>query len=117
MATRNTDSGGRRPRHVEDPFGLLLERGRIGAVRAVHADAAAAGDEAHDVVAWYGRATLGEFDHHVVDAVDDHAGIPPALTRAGRIVDGVDRSASASSASSIPPRDATSRLTTCRAET
>ena len=33
------------------------------------------------------------------------------------IVDGVERSAIASSASSMPPSEATSRLTTCRAET
>ena len=46
------------------------ERHRVGAVGAVHADAAAAGDEADDLVARHRRAARGQPHEHVVEALD-----------------------------------------------
>ena len=66
----------------------LDEAGGVGAVGAVHRDAAAAGDEAHDLVAGHRRAAPREPHHHVVEPLDVHAGGAPlgasgALRRAG----------------------------------
>ena len=48
----------------------LPQRHRVGAVGAVHADAAATGDEADDLVAGHRRAAVGEPHEHVVEALD-----------------------------------------------
>ena len=68
----------RRPLHVDDPFGLILQRGGIRAVRAVHADAAAAGDEAHDVVAGHRGAALGQLGQHTWGTGDGDADVVAA---------------------------------------
>ena len=62
------------PLDVDDPVGLALQAQRVGAVGAVHRDAAAAGDEAHDLVAGHRRAAAREPHHHVVETFDVHAG-------------------------------------------
>ncbi|MCO5556192.1 hypothetical protein L7F22_009736 [Adiantum nelumboides] len=74
-----------RPRDVDEPF-LRGEVPGVGAVGAVHADPAAAGDEAEDLVARHGGAAAGELDVEVAEglpvlAADDDAGVPgrPAL--------------------------------------
>ena len=47
----------------------------VGAVGAVHRHAAAAGDEADDLVARHRRAAARQAHQHVVEALDVHAGV------------------------------------------
>ena len=61
------------PLDLDDPVGLGRERRGVGAVGAVHRHAAAAGDEAHDLVAGHRRAAPRQADHDVVEALDVHA--------------------------------------------
>ena len=77
---------GRRPLDFEDPLGLLGQRVHVHAVRPVHRDAAATGDEADDGVAGDGRTAAGQLDPDVVDALDDHTrvGVLAALAAAPR---------------------------------
>ena len=54
----------RRPQHLDDAFGLLAQISGVGAVGAVHADAAAAGNEPQDVVTGNRGAALGQLGQH-----------------------------------------------------
>ena len=71
------------PLDLDDALGVIDEAGGVGAVGAVHRDAAAAGDEAHDLVAGHRRAAPRQPHHHVVEALDVHAR-GAAARRAGR---------------------------------
>ena len=62
------------PVDLDHAVGLALQAHRVRAVGAVDRDAAAAGDEAHDLVAGHRRAAPREAHHHVVEALDVHAG-------------------------------------------
>ena len=66
------------PLDVDDPVGLGAQAEGVGAVGAVHRHAAAAGDEAHDLVARNRRAAPGEPHHHVVEAFDVDADVDVA---------------------------------------
>ena len=55
------------------------EIGDVGAVGAVHRDAAAAGDEADDVVAGHGVAAVGEVHEQIGVALDHNAAVDVAL--------------------------------------
>ena len=78
------------PLDLDEPLGLVsTSDGGVGAVGAVHRHAAAAGDEAHDLVAGHRRAAPRQPHHHVVEPLDVHAGgaaLGPAgaLAAAGR---------------------------------
>ena len=72
------------PLDLDDPLGVVDQAGGVGAVGAVHRHAAAAGDEAHDLVARHRRAAPRQAHHHVVEALDVHAGgAPLGASRAG----------------------------------
>ena len=74
------------PVDLQDALRLLLEVAGVGAVVAVDADAAGAGDEAEDGVAGDRGAAAGELDPDVVDAEDLDAGVEAAVrVREGRV--------------------------------
>ena len=61
------------PVDVDDTHRLFVgERCRVGAIAAVHAHAAAAGDKADDLVAGDRRTAVRQTNHEVVEAVDVH---------------------------------------------
>ena len=61
------------PADVDQPLGLSRELGHVDTVAAVHRDAAASGDVAHDVVARQRRAAFGKAHQHAWFALDHHA--------------------------------------------
>ena len=61
------------PLDLDHAVGLTLQAHRVRAVGAVHRDAAAPRDEAHDLVAGHRRAATRQADHHVVEPLDVHA--------------------------------------------
>src|SRR5690606_8393323 len=50
-------------------------RAGIGAIDPVHAHRAAAGHEAHDLVAGHRRTAFGQLGHGALGAGDEHAGV------------------------------------------
>ncbi len=72
------------PLDVDDALAQSLGQGdRVGAVVAVHRDAATLGDETHDVVAGHRRTAAREVDHDVVEALDvDAAAVRRGARRA-----------------------------------
>ncbi len=71
------------PLDVDEAVGLPDgERLGVGAVGPVHRDAAAPGDEAHDLVAGHRGAAARETHHDVVEALDVHPGL--GVARPGR---------------------------------
>ena len=95
--------------------GWREQRLGVGAVGAVHRDAVAAGDEADDRVAGHRRAAPGQLDPHVGGADDDDARVARRAGAGARV--GMVASARSSVAPSSPPSEATSRPTTCWADT
>ena len=67
------------------PVRLAQQRLDVGAVGAVHRDAAAAGDEADDRVARHRGAAAGELDPDVVGAHDHDARVAAARRRSARV--------------------------------
>ena len=101
------------PLDFDQPLGMLDEPGRVRAVGAMHRDAAATGDEAHDLVARHRSAAPREPHHHVVEALDVHAG---GATRGSRRVSG-GRAVVTGSCSSPPRSSRWRRCTTALADT
>src|SRR5439155_10391797 len=60
------------PLDVDEPF-FVRRPLHVRAVGAMHRDAAAAGDVAHDLVAWHGIAADTEPDQKIADALHVHA--------------------------------------------
>jgi hypothetical protein len=58
------------PADVGEALGRLLQRGDVSAVGAVHGDAPAQRDVAHDLVTGDGTAALGQADGDVLHALD-----------------------------------------------
>ena len=90
------------------------EAGGVRAVGAVHRHAAAAGDEAHDLVARHRRAAPRQAHHDVVEAFDVHAGARGARGDAGA---SGGRAAVTGSCSSPPRSSRWRRCTTPLADT
>ena len=88
MLTRNVDCAVGAHSTSSSRSGWRWRLGGVGAVAAVHRDAAALGDEAEDRVGRHRRAALGELDPDVGRALDDDAGVAGA----GRLRRGARRS-------------------------
>ena len=72
------------PLDLDQPLRLALEVLGVGAVVAVHADPAGAGDEAEDLVARHRGAAPGQLDPDVAHAVDDDARVAAGRRRGRR---------------------------------
>ena len=81
----------RRPLDLDHPLGLVHQRLHVVAVRLVHRDAGAAGDEADDLVAGHRRAASGELHQDVGCATHQHAGVRASAAAAATEPGSADR--------------------------